>query len=99
MVSSNSRTNSTCVFLEIKRFVGKRFNEIKDELKYFAFDVERDNNDNPVVVIDRKNETLKKTPREICSLILAKLKEDASDKLGQTVDKAVITVPAYFDST
>ena len=78
--------------------MGKGFNTVEKTLQYFSFTVEN-SSDSPVVIIERENETLKVTPQEVCSLILKKVKQDVETKLGHTVNKAVITVPAYFNTT
>lgn len=86
-------TNPKNTISSIKRFMGKRFGEVQNELKTVAYDVERGPNDTPRVKIgDRQY-----TPQEISALILQKMKQTAEDYLGQTVTEAVITVPAYFN--
>jgi molecular chaperone DnaK (HSP70) len=84
---------------EIKRFIGKTYQEIhlQNNLQYFSFKVEDDFND-PIIVIQGKNNVLKKTPQEITTIILQKIKTDVEAKID-TVDKAVITVPAYFNTS
>jgi molecular chaperone DnaK len=86
-------TNPKNTISSIKRFMGKRFNEVQNEIKTVAYTVERGPNDTPRVRIgDRQY-----TPQEISALILQKMKQTAEDYLGQTVTEAVITVPAYFN--
>ncbi|GAB3339089.1 molecular chaperone DnaK [Larkinella ripae] len=86
-------TNPKNTISSIKRFMGKRFNEVQNEIKTIAYTVERGPNDTPRVRIgDRQY-----TPQEISALILQKMKQTAEDYLGQTVTEAVITVPAYFN--
>jgi molecular chaperone DnaK len=86
-------TNPTNTISSIKRFMGKRFNEVQNEMKSISYSVERGPNDTPRVRIgDRQY-----TPQEISALILQKMKQTAEDYLGQTVTEAVITVPAYFN--
>ncbi|GAB3922428.1 molecular chaperone DnaK [Larkinella terrae] len=86
-------TNPKHTISSIKRFMGKRFNEVQNEIKTIAYTVERGPNDTPRVRIgDRQY-----TPQEISALILQKMKQTAEDYLGQTVSEAVITVPAYFN--
>jgi heat shock protein 1/8 len=84
---------------EIKRFIGKTYQEInlQNKLQYFSFKVE-DDFDDPIIVIQGENKVLKKTPQEISTIILQKIKTDVEAKIG-TVDKAVITVPAYFNTS
>ena len=86
-------TNPKNTISSIKRFMGKRFGEVQNEIKNVAYDVERGANDTPRVRIgDRQY-----TPQELSALILQKMKQTAEDYLGQTVTEAVITVPAYFN--
>ncbi|XP_063923027.1 heat shock 70 kDa protein-like [Zophobas morio] len=82
----------------IKRFVGKHFKTIEEILKYLSFDVEN-RSDRPVIKIERDNGTLELSPQQISSLILKKIKTDVEAKLGDKVDKAVIAIPAYFNTT
>lgn len=86
-------TNPKNTIQSVKRFMGKRFGEVQNEIKNVAYDVERGANDTPRVRIgDRQY-----TPQELSALILQKMKQTAEDYLGQTVTEAVITVPAYFN--
>ncbi|XP_063923043.1 heat shock 70 kDa protein-like [Zophobas morio] len=86
---------------EVKRLVGRTFTDsyVQKNLKYLAFKVERGESNTPLVVVQQRNKVLKKTPQELCSIILQKLKSDVEAKLRQTVNKVVITVPAYFNVT
>lgn len=77
----------------IKRFIGRRYNEVKDEVKRVPYKVVKGKNDMPNVQIDDKNYT----PQEISAIVLQKLKKAAEDYLGETITDAVITVPAYFN--
>ncbi|UFH52473.1 molecular chaperone DnaK [Spirosoma sp. KNUC1025] len=86
-------TNPKNTISSIKRFMGKRYGEVTNEIKNVAYDVENGPNGTPRVKIgDRQY-----TPQEISALILQKMKQTAEDYLGQTVTEAVITVPAYFN--
>ena len=86
-------TNPTHTISSIKRFMGKRFGEVTNEMKTIAYDVEKGPNNTPRVKIgDRQY-----TPQEISALILQKMKQTAEDYLGQEVTEAVVTVPAYFN--
>ena len=77
----------------IKRFMGKKFDEVKEEAKRFPYTIEKDSKGGCKVKIGEKYYT----PQEISAMILQKMKKTAEDFLGQTVSEAVITVPAYFN--
>jgi len=86
-------TNPQQTIFSIKRFMGRRMNEITDEVKKVPYKVKDGANGMAVVEIQGK----RYTPPEISAMILQKMKQTAEDYLGHTVDKAVITVPAYFN--
>jgi molecular chaperone DnaK len=86
-------TNPTNTVQSIKRFMGKKFDEVAGEKKMVSYPVEAGNNNTVRVRIgDRLY-----TPQEISAIILQKMKSTAEDYLGTTVTEAVITVPAYFN--
>ena len=86
-------TNPLNTIFSIKRFMGRRYDEVTEEIKNFPYKVKRGKNDLAVIEIDGKDYS----PQEISALILGKMKQAAEDFLGQKVTKAVITVPAYFN--
>ena len=86
-------TNPDKTVFSIKRFMGRRFDEVTQEIKMFPFHVVRGENDIARVDIDGKVYS----PPEISAMVLQKLKAAAEDYLGEKVEKAVITVPAYFN--
>jgi len=77
----------------IKRFIGRKYNEVESERKIVSYVVKKGKNDLAVVEMGGKDYT----PEEISAMILQKLKTDAESYLGTTVTDAVITVPAYFN--
>jgi len=86
-------TPSVVAFIEIKRFMGETFEQVKDEIARVPYQVVRGDNDTPRVDIDGRLYT----PQEISAIILQKMKKTAEDYLGAEVTDAVITVPAYFN--
>ena len=86
-------TNPTNTISSVKRFMGKKFSNVSEELRGIAYEVEKGNNDTVRVKIGDRNYT----PQELSAMILQKMKSTAEDYLGTEVTEAVITVPAYFN--
>ncbi|QSE97566.1 molecular chaperone DnaK [Fulvivirga lutea] len=86
-------TNPTNTISSVKRFMGKKYSEVGEELKTVSYPLEKGNNDTVRVKIGDRNYT----PQEISAMILQKMKSTAEDYLGTEVKEAVITVPAYFN--
>ncbi len=88
-------TNPQNTVNSVKRFMGKKYSEVKAEMKNVTYGIEVGSNDTVRVKIgDRKY-----TPQEISAMILQKMKSTSEDFLGQEVKEAVITVPAYFNDS
>ncbi len=85
-------TNPLNTVFSIKRFMGRRFSEVQEERKLVPYEVTEDGNDVRIVIQSKRY-----SPPEISARILTKLKESAEAYLGSKVDRAVITVPAYFN--
>lgn len=88
-------TNPEKTIYSIKRFMGETWDQVQDELKRVPYKVVKGDNNTPRVDIDGRLYT----PQEISAMILQKMKKTAEDYLGQEVNEAVITVPAYFNDS
>ena len=86
-------TNPENTLYSIKRFMGRKYDEVADEIKQVPYKVEKASNGDVRITADGKQYS----PPEIAAMVLQKLKQSAEDYLGAKVDKAVITVPAYFN--
>ena len=86
-------TNPENTVYSIKRFMGRRYNEVTEEIKQVPYKVQGSGNGDVRIVAGAKEWS----PPEISAIILQKMKQSAEDYLGQKVEKAVITVPAYFN--
>ena len=97
--AKNARgTNPKNTVFEAKRIIGRRFSdkEVQNSLKHFPFTVVDDGKDNPLIQVEYKGETKKFKPEEISAMVLTKMKGTAEAFLGENVDDAVVTIPAYF---
>ncbi|MFA5567236.1 MAG: molecular chaperone DnaK [Trueperaceae bacterium] len=87
--------NPKGTLFEIKRYIGRTWNEIKDEAERAPYEVVRGDDGGVRFVV----EGTQYTPEEISAMVLRKLVTDAGERLGETITKAVITVPAYFNNS
>ena len=85
--------NPENTIFSVKRFMGRSYDEVCEEMKMVPYKVEKGSNNEVVIKIGDK----KYTPPEISAMVLQKLKKSAEAYLGETVTEAVITVPAYFN--
>jgi molecular chaperone DnaK len=92
-------TNSRNTVYSIKRFMGRKFDEVQEEIKRVPYKVVRAANGDAAVEVEVDGKPQRFSPPEISAMILAKLKADAETRLGEKVTQAVITVPAYFNDS
>ncbi len=86
-------TNPVNTIMSVKRFMGRRYDEVGEEIKHWSYKVVKGDNNTVRIDIDGRLYT----PQEISAMTLQKMKKTAEDYLGQEVSEAVITVPAYFN--
>jgi len=92
-------TNPQNTVFSVKRFMGRKFSEVQDELKRVPYKVVEASNGDAHIEVDVNGEKKRFSPPEVSAMILAKLKADAEAKLGEKITQAVITVPAYFNDS
>ena len=92
-------TNPQNTIFSVKRFMGRKFDEIGEEIRRIPYKVVKASNGDAAVEVDVEGETKQFSPPEISAMILGKLKADAETRLGETITEAVITVPAYYNDT
>ncbi|SDE38850.1 molecular chaperone DnaK [Sporomusa acidovorans] len=93
LAKRQSVLNPAKTFYSIKRFIGRRYNEVTAEMKLVPYQVAQSADNNVTFVVDGKNYA----PEEISAQVLRKLVDDAGKYLGEKITDAVITVPAYFN--
>ena len=92
-------TNARNTIYSIKRFMGRKFDEVQAEAKRVPYKIVRAANGDANVEVEVGSEKKTFSPPEISAMILSKLKADAEAKLGESITQAVITVPAYFNDS
>ena len=92
-------TNSRNTVYSIKRFMGRKFDEVSEEIKRVPYKVVKASNGDVAVEVEVDGKPKAFTPPEISAMILGKLKTDAEMRLGEKITQAVITVPAYFNDS
>ncbi|CAN5428253.1 molecular chaperone DnaK [soil metagenome] len=86
-------TNPQNTIMSVKRFMGRRYDEVGNEMSHWSYKVVKGDNNTVRIDIDGRMYT----PQEVSAMVLQKMKKTAEDYLGQEVTEAVITVPAYFN--
>lgn len=92
-------TNPENTIFSAKRLIGRKFSEVQEEAANLPYKVIEGKNGDAWIEVKENGETKSFPPEQISSMVLAKLKADAEAYLGETVTKAVITVPAYFNDS
>ena len=92
-------TNPTNTVFSVKRFMGRKFDELRDEDKRVPYKLVKAANGDAHIELEINGQKKSFSPPEVSAMILAKLKSDAEAKLGEKITKAVITVPAYFNDS
>src|SRR5712675_255717 len=92
-------TNPRNTVYSIKRFMGRKFDEVQEEIKRVPYKVVKAANGDAHVQVEIDGQRKAFSPPEISAMILSKLKADAEAKLGEKITQAVITVPAYFNDS
>jgi molecular chaperone DnaK len=92
-------TNARNTVYSVKRFMGRKFDEVQEEIKRVPYKVVRAANGDAAVEVEIEGKAQQFSPPEISAMILGKLKADAEMRLGEKVTQAVITVPAYFNDS
>jgi molecular chaperone DnaK (HSP70) len=97
----NLVSNMNNTLFDIKRLIGRKFDDetVQKDLLHFPFKVCKSSNNSCEIEVEYMNENKRFQPEEISAMILQKLKNDAEQYLGEKIDKAVITVPAYFNDS
>ena len=98
---NQSAMNPKNTVFDAKRLIGRKFNDscVQNDMKHWPFKVSSGTNDKPIIGVDYKGEDKEFSAEEISAMILTYMKSVAENYIGDTVDSAVITVPAYFNDS
>lgn len=91
-------TNPKNTIFSAKRLIGRKFSEVREEAKSLPYKVVEGKNGDAYIEVEVGGETKQYAPEQVSAMVLAKLKADAEEYLGEKITKAVITVPAYFNA-
>jgi len=96
---SQSSQNPENTIFDAKRLIGRKYSDplLQSDIKHFHYTVKSDSNGKPVIEVSYKNELKTFKPEEVSSMVLSKMKEIAEAYMGEDIQNAVITVPAYFN--
>ena len=96
---SQSSQNPENTVFDAKRLIGRKYSDplLQSDIKHFPYTVKSDSNGKPVIEVSYKNELKTFKPEEVSSMVLSKMKEIAEAYMGEDIQNAVITVPAYFN--
>jgi len=92
-------TNPRNTVFSAKRFIGRKFTEVREEAKNMPFKVVEGKNGDAYIEVQVNDKTEQFAPQQIAAFVLAKMKADAETYLGEKIGQAVITVPAYFNDS
>jgi molecular chaperone DnaK len=92
-------TNSRNTVYSVKRFMGRKFSEVGEEIKRVPYKVVKASNGDAAIEVEVNGKPKQFSPPEVSAMILSKLKADAETRLGEKITQAVITVPAYFNDS
>lgn len=100
IAKNRAQINPKNTIFDVKRIIGRKYMDpgVQNDLKFFTYDVGKDENNNPLINVKINDENKKFHPEEISAILLRKIKEYAETYLGCPVKNAVVTVPAYFNN-